>query len=444
MDLLDRVPPQNLEAEQSALGSLLIDKRAYYALQDAQVGLQGSDFYREAHQVIYEAVAGMYDREQQVDIITIQEELRASGKLEQVGGIEYLCTLIDLVPSASNAAYYGRIVRDKAVARQYIDLGMRIVAAGHNQEAGASAISELISRSESEISRRMTAGAWTRYSDIIASVVQRMETPDALMGIQTGIAGLDKITMGLHRKTLIVIAARPGLGKTALGLQIAENAARSGVPVAIFSLEMDKDELGLRSVQAATGMSGYQIRHRIPDDMWTSIYEQTGPVSDLPIYVDDEPTCRYSEIFPKARAAVQEHGVGLVIFDYAQLGDGPKGESRNREIGEVVRAMRNAAKRLDVPWIVLSQLSRRCEEEGNRRPRKSDLRDSGEIENEMNVCMFLHRPDKENPNHVQIIVDKNRQLATGVVEAIWLPEIMRFADREDHRAGSDGPPPYWT
>lgn len=428
----DRIPA-NLEAEQAAVGSLLISREAHHTFRE--IGLTAADFYRQAHELLFAVVSGMHERDETVDLITVQAALQSAGTLAQVGGMEYVMRLLDETPTAAHARHYGEIVKEKATLRQYLDLAGRITGLAQTADTKPADVSALISRAESEISRGFAIGTWTPYDEVIQHVIQRMEEPESLMGLPTGIVKLDRMTMGLHKKTLIVIAARPGMGKTALALQIAENVAREGTPVALFSLEMDKDELGLRSIQAATGYSGYAIRGHIPDENWTGIMRAAGPLSSLPIYVDDEPTVKHTEIFPKARRAVHEHGCGLIVFDYAQLAEGPKGDSRNREVGEIFRAMRTAAKRLDVPWIALSQLSRDCEKE-NRAPRKSDLRDSGEIEAEANVILMIH--------HDQIIIAKNRQLATGLVPVTWLPNVMRFVDREEERSVPDGPLPYYA
>lgn len=425
--LLDHIPPQNIEAEQSTLGSLLIDREAYHAVKE--LGLTGADFYREAHQVIYEAVAGMHEREEQVDIITVQETLRAANKLEAIGGIEYVMTLIDLVPSASNAAYYGGIVREKAVRRQWIDLAHRLATAAYQEDVPIERLSVLANDAELAISSRTCAGDWTAYAEIIPRVLQRIEdaerTGGELTGIPTGLARLDNIIGGWQAKELAIIAARPSKGKTALALQFAEEAARRGYPVGVFSLEMDEDELGFRAIGAATGMDGYALRKpRFGEEGWSRLMRAVGTLGDLPVYINDEPVIRYTDIFPLARRAVMQYGAKLLIFDYAQLAEGPKGESRSREVGAIVHAMRTTAKKLDVAFIGLSQLSRQCETE-NRAPRLADLRDSGEIEQEIQVGIFIHFTDEQNAD---LIVAKNRKGRRGAVPVQWRPTVMRFVE----------------
>ncbi|MBP7561425.1 MAG: replicative DNA helicase [Armatimonadetes bacterium] len=433
--LLDRVPPQSIEAEQSVLGSLLISREAHFALRE--VGLEPADFYREAHEILFATVCGMYDREETVDIITVQEALRGAGRLEQCGGIEYIMALIDSVPTAVHARYYGEIVRDKAVRRQWLDVAGRIIGAAHDGETDAAQISAIANDGDLAITKRLSIGGdWTPYSEIIPAVVGQIEeaytSGEDLKGIPSGIPALDNLTCGWQDRDLILIAARPSNGKTALMLQLAEQSARAGYPVGIFSLEMDRGALGMRALQAETHMSGYALRQpRFGDEGWRNIMAATGRLTDLPVYIDDEPVVSYAHIFPKARRAVMEHGVRLLMCDYAQLVEGPRGESRNREVGMIVRAMRTTAKRLGVPFIALSQLSRRCEQE-NRKPRLSDLRDSGEIEQEINVCVFIHIPEKPADGEdcdAELILAKNRQLAQGVVPVRWVPRLMRFVPR---------------
>jgi len=434
------VPPNALEAEQSTLGSLMIDREAYFAVKE--LDLVGADFYREAHQVIFEAIGSLYEAEQQVDILTLQDEMRRRKMLEKVGGPEYLMTLIDLVPSASNAGHYARIVRDAAVRRQWIDLASRIEAAAHDPETEIGQLCAMANDGELAISRRLTQGTWTPYKEIIGGVVHQIDeayqSGGEVKGIPSGFDRLDSLTLGWQNKELVLIAGRPSKGKTALMLQLAETAATHGYPVGIFSLEMDKDSLGYRAVQAASGMSGYALRApRFGTEGWEKVYYALGKLSELPIYIDDEPVVRHIDIFTKARRAVLEHGVKLLMLDYSQLAEGPKGESRTREVGMVLRAMRITAKRLDVPFIALSQLSRRCEEEGNRRPKLSDLRDSGEMEQEANVCIFIHFDGKEGTpteDNAELILAKNRQGAKGNVRVRWMPHLMRFVPRTDRES----------
>lgn len=431
MTLLDRVPPNNLEAEQSTIGSVLIDREAYFAVKD--IGLTTGDFYREAHQIIFAAAASLYEQERQVDIVTLQEELRTSGKLELTGGMEYLTSLIDSVPTAKNAAYYAQIVKEKAVRRQWIDATYRLNAAAHNEDMSIEQLSIMANDAELAIAQRTCAGDWTSYAEIIPRVAETIgaayESGDSLTGISTGLPGLDGIIGGWQAKELAMIAARPSKGKTALALQFGEAAARQGYPAAIFSLEMDEDELGFRAIGADTGMDSYALRKpRFGEEGWQTVFRAVGRLSELPVYINDEPMIRHTDIFPLARRACMEHGVKLFIFDYAQLAEGPKGESRSREVGAIVHAMRITAKRLDVAFIGLSQLSRQCEVE-KRRPRLSDLRDSGEIEQEVQVCIFIHF--EGDTDVAELIVAKNRKGRKGSVPVLWQPGIMRFVCRTD-------------
>lgn len=430
MALVDKHPPANLEAEQSTVGSILLDREAYFAVKD--VGVVTGDFYREAHQIIFAAAAGLYEQERCVDIVTMQEELRTSGKLELVGGLEYLTALLDSVPTATNAGYYAQIVKEKAVRRQWIDLTYRMNAAAHNEDLPVEQLSVMANDAELAIAGRTCAGDWTGYADIIPRVGNIITEADKagaeLTGISTGLPGLDTIIGGWKSKELAIIAARPSKGKTAIALQFAEHAATLGYPAAIFSLEMDEDELGFRAIGADTGLDSYALRKpRFGEEGWKRIMDSVGKLADLPVYINDEPVVRHTDIFPMSRRAVMEHGVKLVIFDYGQLADGHRGESRSREVGSIFHAMRITAKRLDVSFIGLSQLSRECERD-NRAPRMSDLRDSGEIEQEAQVCIFIHFQDDENAD---LIVAKNRKGRKGSVPVLWQPGVMRFVCRTD-------------
>lgn len=433
----DRVPPQNLEAEQSAIGSLLIDREAHFTFRD--LGLTAADFYRQAHELLFEVVSAMHEREETVDLITVQEAMRTSGKLEQVGGMEYICTLIDQTPTAAHARHYGEIVKEKALRRQWIDLAARIESQAFDENTDIMQVSAVAMEGERVLSDRATTGELAWFSELVPTEYQRIEQAwqksEDLHGISYGLKKLDEITCGMNKGDLIVIAARPSQGKTALALQFAESAAHQGVPTVIFSVEMKRQALAIRALQAASGLNGYALRNpKFGEEGLQSLCRAMGRLSDLPIAVDDASIVRHTDLFPKCRRAVMKHGVGLFILDFGQLVHGPLGESRNREVAVVFESMKDIAKRLDVPFISLSQLSRRCEQESNRRPQLSDLLDSGAIEASADVIMFLHFPDREKePSIADIVVAKDRQLATGVCPVYWNAPVMRFTARADDR-----------
>jgi len=375
---MDKIPPQNLEAEQSFLGSLLIDRQAFYTAVE-ETGIRAGDFYRDAHARIYEALANLHSRNEPIDIITVQEELRGGGQLDGVGGTEYLMLLIDSVPTSAHASYYAGIIKDRAIRRQWIDQAQSLQSAAYDEGTELQAISLQAHEGDLRISERTVKGEWLPFSHLIPRVFSTVEaayqTGTNIHGIPSGLPALDQITCGWNKGDLIIIAARPSMGKTALALQFAEHAAVCGVPTAIFSLEMQDQQLGLRALTAQSGLSGYALRNpNFDEERWAVLIAGARKLAELPVYINDQPSLDYTDIQVQSRRAVVQHGIGLFLLDFTQLAHGPKGESRNREMGIVADAMKATAKSLNVPFIALSQLSRRCEVE-KREPELHDLRD---------------------------------------------------------------------
>ncbi len=434
--MLDRIPPQNLEAEQALLGSMLMDRNAYYAAKEA--GITPADFYREVHLCLYQIIAGMHEHEQQVDPVTVQEELRKRDMLDQIGGIEYVLTLYDVTPTAVNAPYYAKIVREYAARRQWIDLAIRLEHEAYDTGADVGQLSMLARDGELEISSRLGGGEWVRMSellpDIERDIIVARESERQLMGIPCGIGALDRLICGAEPADTIYVAGLPSMGKTAFALQWAVHAASGpmGIPVGIFSLEMTARSLVMRELQASSKISGYKMLDpiQIDGDEFVQFYRAIGKIGDLPIFIDDDSDISYEQIFPRARRAVQQFGVRMFILDYVGLVDGPKGQSRNIEVGTVGKAIKSAAKRLNVPFIVLSQLSRDCVK-GNRAPVAADLRDSGDLEAQADKIIFPHRPDAEKKDEMLLIVAKDRNHATGSIPVYWDGALMRFGERVD-------------
>lgn len=430
---MSRIPPQNLEAEQSLLGSLMIDSSVYDDIVDSENPITEADFYSPNHRTIYRHIVQLIESQSPVDILTVQESLRASQELDGVGGTDYLMLLVDSVPSAKNACYYAKVVRDKSIRRQWIAHCASVMEAAYNEQTPLSDVASMAHEGDMAISAKQERGVWLPFSEILEETFERIETAyntkTPIVGIPSGIPNLDQLTAGWNSPDLIILAARPSQGKTALAMQWAEHAAGQGHPVGIFSCEMGRHQIALRSLQAAIGTSGYALRNpRILDeDTWVALARATGRLADLPIYINDIGVLSHSDIMVQARRVVREHGVKLIIVDFIQLISGPRGDGRNREIGMVAQTLKATAKALDIPIIALSQLSRRCVEE-KREPELHDLRDSGEIEAHADVAIFIHHVNEEDGT-AWLKVAKNRQLATGRVPVTWLPKTMRFVPR---------------
>jgi len=438
----ERLPPQNLEAEQSVLGSMLIEKEAI--LKACEI-LSADDFYREAHRIIFDAIVDVFERGEAVDLITVSERLRQLGKIEAVGDIPALAALANMVPTAANVEYYARIVEEKAVLRRLISAGTEIVRMGYEAQQEPEELLDQAEQMVFRISRRRSSQGYHSIKDVLVEAFEHIESiytnKEGITGIPTGFKEIDMLTSGLQKSDLIVIAARPSMGKTMLCLNIARNAAvLRGVPVVIFSLEMSKEQMAQRLLCMEAGVDSQRLRTGyLQEGDWGRLSRAFGQLSEAPIFIDDTPNLSVMEMRAKSRRIKAEHDLGLVVIDYLQLMQ-MKGrvESRQQEISEISRSLKALARELKVPIIAASQLSRAVESRVDKRPLLSDLRESGAIEQDADVVAFIYRDEyynreSEKRNIAEIIIAKQRNGPTGTVELAFLKESGRFATLERRR-----------
>lgn len=434
---LQKLPPQSVEAEESILSTVLLDNST---LVDVVEMLRADDFYRTAHQKIFKAVEELFRKSEPVDLITMANTLRDQGELEAVGGAAYLARLVDTVPSAVNVGHYARIVRDKASLRRLITKANEITQHCYEDAGNLDQVLDFAEAAVFEISENKHRAAFHPLSKIIELNIDALEERQGnralVTGIPTGFTRLDHMTSGLQGSDLIILAARPSMGKTALALNLARNAALDGnVPVAVFSLEMSKEQLSMRMLCAEARVDAGRLRSGFlnPED-WSRITEAAGVLSEAPIFIDDSPDISATSIRTKSRRLKMDKDLGLVIVDYLQLMRGAPGtERRDLEISEISRSLKLLAKELNVPVLALSQLNRRLEERSDKRPQLSDLRESGALEQDADVVAFIYRDEvynkeENNPNRgtAEIILAKQRNGPTGVVPLTFLGTYTRF------------------
>lgn len=438
---IGKIPPNDIEAEQAILGSMLTDKDAVASAIEV---LKPDDFYREDNKAIYEAITNLYSRSEPVDIITVKAELTANGKFENVGGLEYLAMLPDKVPTTANVEQYIKIVEEKALLRNLIKTGNEIVQMGYSQTEEVEDMMDLSERKIFDLLKDRTKTSYTPIKDVLVDTFAQIERlynkSDMITGIPTGFTELDYRTAGLHNSDLILVAARPAMGKSAFVINIAANAAiRSETPVVIFNLEMSKEQVANRILCSEAMVDSNKIKTgKIEEEDWTKLAEALGRISDAPIYIDDTPGISIAEIRAKCRKLKLEKNIGLVIIDYLQLvtASGKKNASREQEISEISRSLKILAKELNVPVIALSQLSRAPEQrKDDHRPILSDLRESGAIEQDADIVMFLYRDDyynenSEEKNIAEVIIAKHRGGSTGTVKLAWIANYTKFANSE--------------
>ncbi|WP_026319273.1 MULTISPECIES: replicative DNA helicase [Sporomusaceae] len=437
--MIERVPPQNLEAEQAVLGAMLIEKEAIARVTEL---LKGGDFYREAHRLIFEAMLDLYNRNEAVDMITVIELLKREDNLEKVGGIAYVTSLANSVPTAANVHYHAKIVEEKALLRQLIQTSTQIAALGYE---GSEEVSQIVDQAEKmilEVSNRRIGGDFAPIKSIVldafGKIEQLYESRGGITGLATGFKDLDRLTSGLQKSDLILVAARPSMGKTAFTLNIASNVAiREKKAVAFFSLEMSKEQLVQRMLCAEASIDSQKLRiGELEDDDWTKLINAADRLSGAPIFIDDTAGISVLEMRSKARRLKVEHDLSLIIIDYLQLmqGSGGKGgENRQQEISEISRSLKGLARELGVPVVALSQLSRSVESRQVKKPMLSDLRESGSLEQDADIVAFLYRedyynPDTENKNITEIIVAKHRNGPVDSVQLFFHKQFTRFAD----------------
>ncbi|MCL6581913.1 MAG: replicative DNA helicase, partial [Firmicutes bacterium] len=392
----DRLPPQNLEAEQSVLGSLLLDRDA---IATAVELLRPEDFYEEVHQLIFQAVVRLYDQNRPVDVVTLAEELRREGHLERVGGASYLGTLARAVPTAANVRHYAEIVQAKAMLRALIKAGTRIVGWAYEDTDDPRSLVDRAEQLIFDIAQDRVRHPYTKLKALLVRAIDRLEklyeTKSRVTGVPTGFWELDEITSGLQPSDLVVLAGRPSQGKTTLAINIARHVAvRFGLPVGFFSLEMSADQVALRFLAAEGPFDAHRMRSGDLDERdFQRLAEATGRLGEALIYIDDSPALSVLELRSRARRMKRDHNAALIIIDYLQLMRGnPRAENRQQEISEISRSLKALARELDVPVLALSQLSRAVEGRPDRRPQLSDLRESGAIEQDADVVAFIHFP----------------------------------------------------
>jgi replicative DNA helicase len=444
----DRIPPQNLEAEVSVLGAVLQDPAA---LLKAMEVLRPADFYKEAHRKIFSACIDLFERNEPVDLVTLANELMRRKQLEEVGGTSALSALVDAVPTAANVAYHARIVKDKALLYALIQKATAVVSRAYADKDDVDEVLDWAEQQIFEISQDKVSRSFVPVKSVLKGTFQLIEKlydrKSHVTGVPTGFKKFDEMTAGLQPSELVVVAGRPSMGKTSFCLNIAQHAAiQERILVAIFSLEMSKEQLVQRMLCSVAKVDSHKLRTGyLSDTDWPRLTTGAGILSESPIFIDDTPGISLLEMRAKARRLKAEQGLGLVIIDYLQLISGRgRVESRQQEISEISRSLKAMAKELDVPVVALSQLSRAVESRQPPRPQLSDLRESGAIEQDADVVTFLYRPafyrtrkedelDEPEDNTTEVIIGKQRNGPTGTVHLAFLREYTRFEDQERER-----------
>jgi len=434
----DRLPPQDVHAEQSVLGGMLLSKDA---IADCVETLKAVDFYRPAHESIYDAVLNLYGRGEPADAITVADELTKRGELSRVGGQAYLHQLIASVPTAANAGYYAQIVAERAVLRRLVEAGTRIVQMGYGQGGGD--VEDIVNAAQAEVysvADKRGRDDYHAIGDLLEATVDEIEhaagRSGELIGVPTGFTDLDQLTNGLHPGQMIVVAARPAVGKSTLGLDIARTAAiRHKLATVVFSLEMSRTEITMRLLSAEAQIQLQTMRKgTMRDEDWPRLARTMGDVSDAPLFIDDSPNMSLMEIRAKCRRLKQRDNLKLVIIDYLQLmSSGKRVESRQQEVSEFSRALKLLAKELEVPVIAISQLNRGPEQRTDKRPQMSDLRESGSIEQDADMVILLHREslyERESPREgeADLIVAKHRNGPTSTIVLAFQGHYSRFTN----------------
>ena len=460
VDATSSLPPVSIEAEMSVLGSILLEPHACGEV--VQVLSGRNDFSRPGHGELYEALVNLYDERQGVDLVQLQQALADRGTLESIGGTDYLLRLVEGTPTAAHATHYARIVRDKSMLRQLIGVAREILRQAHDRPDEASTLLDEAERQIFEIAQQAQTRRTADLKTLIRATVERLESADsnALTGISCGFSDLDTMLGGMQPGEMLVLAARPSMGKTALALNIAEHMATSGEAVGVFSLEMGAQQLVQRLLCSRAGISGERMRgNALRKDEYTALFAACGELDEAPLYIDDSPSLTLLQLRAKARRMHQQHGIKAVIIDYLQLmTTGGRAESRQQEVSEISRGVKALARELHVPVVCLSQLNRAATQRENHEPRLSDLRESGAIEQDADVVLLLHREAyyhtdeewrEEHPdmlNLAEIIIAKQRNGPTGRLKLTWESSSTRFCNYLGRSSGSDmgSGSPTWT
>jgi len=439
-----KLPPQNIEAEQSILGGVLIENDALNTVVEF---LEDGDFYREAHQKIFKCMIALSEKNEPLDLITITNELKKKKELEAIGGASYLASLVESVPTAANIAYYAKIVKEKSILRKLISTATDIVTQSYQEGKDLEDFLDEAEQAIFRISENQVRPAFYPIKEIVKEsfkVIERLyEKKELITGVPSGFKDLDRKTAGFQNADLIIVAGRPSMGKTALCLNIAQQAAiNAKVSTAIFSLEMSKEQLAIRMLCSEARVDSARLRSGfLSESDWPKLTMAAGALSDAPIFIDDSAAISVLELRAKARRLKADRGLGLVIVDYLQLMRGRSGvERREQEISEISRSLKALAKELNIPVIAISQLSRKAEDRPGRRPQLSDLRESGAIEQDADVIIFIYRDevynhDSDHKGTAEVIIGKQRNGPTGKVDLSFISEFTTFKDL--FRGGDD-------
>lgn len=436
MDGEMKVMPQNIEAEQSVLGSMLIDKNA---IAEAVEVLNGEDFYKDVHKTIFTSIKNLYNKDIPVDMITLVDHLKAVDKLEEVGGITYITEISTSVPSTANLSSYVKIVKDKSTLRRLIRSSTEIIEASYRKQDKVEDIIDLAEKKIFNISEQRSTSDFEAMSAVLERGFLEIEkifnNRGQLTGVGSGFKALDEKTTGFQKGDMILIAARPSMGKTTFALNIAQNAAiRQGKSVAVFSLEMSKEQLAYKLLCAEANVDMVKLRNGDLDDRdWENIARASGPLAEAKIFIDDTAGISVMEMRSKCRRLKMEHGIDMILIDYLQLMSGSNSENRQQEVSEISRNIKAIAKEMQCPVIALSQLSRAPEQRADHRPMLSDLRESGSIEQDADIVMFLYREyyyskEKEDENLAECIIAKHRNGEVGTVNLAWIGKYSKFGD----------------
>ena len=435
MDTPLRSLPYNLEAEQSVIGSMLIDKTAIARVVEV---LKGDDFYRDSHKVIFSAIFDLYQKDTPIDMITLLEHLRSAEKLEASGGITYISEISNSVPSTANLSSYIKIVDDKSILRKLIRASTEIMENCYNKQDDVEAVIDIAEQKVFNISEKKNAGDFEPMNTVLERGFLEIErifnNKGETTGISSGFPELDDKTAGFQKGDMILIAARPSMGKTTFALNLAEYAAlRQGKSVAVFSLEMSKEQLAYKLLCSEANVDMSKLRHGdLEDRDWENIAKASGPLAAAKIFIDDTAGTSVMEMRSKCRKLKMEYGIDMIVIDYLQLMTGSNSESRQQEVSEISRSIKALAKEMQCPVIALSQLSRAPEQRTDHRPMLSDLRESGSIEQDADLVMFLYRDEyydeeTEDKNIAELIIAKQRNGPVGTVKLAWIGQFSKFA-----------------
>lgn len=434
-----KLPPQHIEAEQSILGGILIENEAINRVTEI---LDADDFYRDTHRKIFNALINLSERDEPADLITLTNELRKIDQLDSIGGASYLASLIDSVPTAANIEYYARIVKEKAILRKLIQTSTEIITQSYEDRGDVEGFLDEAERAIFDISEKRVRPSFYPIREIVkesfATIEKLFKKKEAVTGVPSGFKELDRMTAGFQPSDLVIIAGRPSMGKTAFCLDVAEYAAIDNkIPVAIFSLEMSKEQLVIRMLCSQAHVEGTRLRTGyLNESDWPKLTIAAGSLSESPIYIDDTAALSVLELRAKARRLKSDHGLGMVIVDYLQLMKGrSRVESRQQEISEISRSLKALSKELNIPVIAVSQLSRKTEERTGNRPQLSDLRESGAIEQDADLILFIYRDEvynrsEDNPNRgkAEVIIGKQRNGPIGKIDLAFLDKFTTFKD----------------